>query len=342
MPSRDGALPVESFCNLANRNNQPVTQREQPFPKGSVIISHADQKGRITHANDAFVDISGFTREELYGQSRNIVRHPDMPLEAFRDLWQTATRGRPWMGIVKNRCKNGDHYWVRAYVTPLPDESGYVSVHTQASGDEINAAEALYARMRGNEKIRLQDGQVVQPGLRGLVHRFGQHLRISHRLWAAFLVSMALAMLGITLSSQTAVSERFSDYLKRVALFDPRSIVGDNGVLLPLDQMPSDTAAAIASIEVEEQYDGEGKDRKWIGRTTRVRFWNKVDALDKTMKHLGLYGQDNRQKVGLLDKLPRATLREIERRLTWSRGKMTNPCLPCRIEHSGARTHCAH
>ena len=96
------------------RNNQPVTQREQPYPKGRVIISHTDIKGRITHANDAFFDISGFTREELIGQAHNIVRHPDMPSEAYRDLWSTVQQGRPWTGIVKNRCKNGDHYWVRA------------------------------------------------------------------------------------------------------------------------------------------------------------------------------------------------------------------------------------
>jgi phage terminase small subunit len=106
--------------------------------------------------------------------------------------------------------------------------------------------------------------------------------------------------------------------LKRVALFDPRSIVGDNGVLLPIDQMPSDAAAAIASIEVEERYEGEGPGRKWIGRTSKLRFWNKVDALDKAMKHLGLYRQDNRQKSAVssaLDSLPYETVRELERRL---------------------------
>ena len=199
------------------RNNQPVTQHEQPFPHGQVIISHTDAKGRITHANDAFIDISGFTRDELIGKSHNMVRHPDMPAEAFRDLWHTVAQCRPWTGIVKNRCKNGDHYWVRAYVTPLPEGSGYISVRAEASRDEIKAAEALYARMRTDEKIRLQDGRVAQTGLRGKLQWLRQRVRIAHRLWAAFIVSMALAMLGagITLFSQNALSERFSDYLKQ-------------------------------------------------------------------------------------------------------------------------------
>ena len=197
------------------RNNQPVTQHKQSFPKGRVIISHTDAKGRITHVNDAFVDISGFSRDELIGQAHNIVRHPDMPSEAYRDLWSTTKQGRPWMGIVKNRCKNGDHYWVRAYVTPMPDGSGFMSVRTEASREDINAAEALYARMRGNDSIRLQDGTVVPRGLAGWLHKINHQLHISHRLWAAFLISILMAMIGagIALSTQAVLSERFAHYL---------------------------------------------------------------------------------------------------------------------------------
>ena len=100
------------------RNNQPVTQREYPLQDGAVIISWTDSKGNITYANDDFVEASGFTYEELMGQPQNIVRHPDMPPEAFRDLWATIKTGNPWVGMVKNRRKNGDHYWVKATVTP--------------------------------------------------------------------------------------------------------------------------------------------------------------------------------------------------------------------------------
>jgi PAS domain S-box-containing protein len=197
------------------KNNQPVTQRETAFPHGKVIISHTNDKGQITHVNDTFVEISGFRADELLGKSHNVVRHPDVPPEAFRDLWATVKQGRPWMGIVKNRCKNGDHYWVKAYVTPLPDGSGYISVRTEASREEINAAQALYARLLGGEGIALREGQAVSSGLAGLVGRLTFRLRISHRLWAAFLVSMALAAagVGVALWNLNAVSSQFANYL---------------------------------------------------------------------------------------------------------------------------------
>ncbi|TXD80238.1 PAS domain-containing protein, partial [Mitsuaria sp. TWR114] len=101
------------------RTNLPVTQREFPFPEGRALVSTTDLKGRILHCNDVFVAVSGFSREELIGRPHNLIRHPDMPAEAFRDLWATVRAGRPWSGLVKNRRKDGDHYWVMANVTPL-------------------------------------------------------------------------------------------------------------------------------------------------------------------------------------------------------------------------------
>jgi PAS domain S-box-containing protein len=197
------------------KNNQPVTQRETPFPHGKVIISHTNGQGQITHINDTFIVISGFAADELLGKSHNIVRHPDMPPEAFRDLWATVQQGRPWTGIVKNRCKNGDHYWVKAYVTPLPDGSGYLSVRTEASRAEIAAAQAIYARLLGSSGIRLREGQPVSSGLVGLFGRIVFGLKISHRLWAAFLVSMTLAAIGVgvALWNLSAVSGQFTHYL---------------------------------------------------------------------------------------------------------------------------------
>jgi PAS domain S-box-containing protein len=199
------------------KNNQPVTQREAFFPRGKVIISHTDDKGLITHINDTFVGISGFRADELIGKSHNVVRHPDMPPEAFRDLWATVKQGRPWMGIVKNRCKNGDHYWVKAYVTPLPDGTGYISVRTEASREEISSAQTLYARMLGGEGLRLREGQIVSSGLGGLLGRLTFGLKISHRLWAAFLISIALAAagVGVALWNLNAVSGQFANYLLR-------------------------------------------------------------------------------------------------------------------------------
>jgi aerotaxis receptor len=130
------------------KNNQPVTQREVAFPANTYLVSRTDLKGIITYANDAFVDISGFTRDELIGKNHNMVRHPDMPEAAFQDLWATAKSGLPWRGLVKNRCKNGDFYWVEAFVVPLKKNgqtTGYMSVRTPASRDKRAAAEAAYA-----------------------------------------------------------------------------------------------------------------------------------------------------------------------------------------------------
>ncbi|MDO9393377.1 MAG: PAS domain-containing protein, partial [Methylotenera sp.] len=90
--------------------NMPVTQHEHELKESSQIVSKTDLKGKITFVNRDFIDISGYTEEELLGQSHNIVRHPDMPPEAFADLWNTVKAGKPWIGIVKNRCKNGDYY----------------------------------------------------------------------------------------------------------------------------------------------------------------------------------------------------------------------------------------
>ena len=134
--------------------NEPVTNKEVPFPKNTILVSKTDRKGIITYANPAFVAISGFAEEELIGRNHNLVRHPDMPAEAFKDLWDTVHAGQTWTGIVKNRAKNGDFYWVRANVTPVPLENGeveYMSVRTEPTAAEKLGAEKLYAQVRGGQ-----------------------------------------------------------------------------------------------------------------------------------------------------------------------------------------------
>jgi aerotaxis receptor len=132
------------------KRNLPVTDVERPFPRGKYIVSRTDLKGAITYANDTFVEMSGFTREELIGKNHNIVRHPDMPPAGFQNLWDTIREGRPWGGIVKNRCKNGDYYWVSTLVVPVRKDNatiGYMSVRTEPSREQVAAADALYRQL---------------------------------------------------------------------------------------------------------------------------------------------------------------------------------------------------
>lgn len=135
--------------------NQPVTGRECTFGEKERIISTTDTRGIITGYNETFFRISGFSAEELDGKNHNVVRHPDMPPAAFADLWQTVKQNRSWMGIVKNRCKNGDHYWVDAFVTPINDKGQIVefqSVRCKPSAELIERAEKVYRRI--NDKKR--------------------------------------------------------------------------------------------------------------------------------------------------------------------------------------------
>ncbi|HEY8887681.1 MAG TPA: PAS domain-containing methyl-accepting chemotaxis protein [Gallionella sp.] len=186
------------------RNNQPVSGREYPFPQGKTVISYTNIKGQITRANDAFIDLSGFTKAELMDQPHNLVRHPDMPPEAFRDMWDTLKKGRPWSGLVKNRRKDGDHYWVRAYASPLADGTGYVSVRVAASRQEISAAEQLYTEMRDDKRIRLDEGQLVSNNVLAKIFRPIANISIAARLWllaangvSGFFVAIAAEWYGL-------------------------------------------------------------------------------------------------------------------------------------------------
>ncbi|RJF77327.1 PAS domain S-box protein [Azospirillum cavernae] len=151
------------------RVNTPITKTEVHLTEGVPLVSRTDTGGRITFVNKAFVEISGFAEHELIGAPHNLVRHPDMPKEAFADLWATIKDGHPWEGLVKNRTKSGDFYWVRANVTPVladGEVKEYISIRSKPSREDIAAADALYAAMRnGTAKLVLAQGELVKPGL---------------------------------------------------------------------------------------------------------------------------------------------------------------------------------
>jgi methyl-accepting chemotaxis protein/aerotaxis receptor len=167
-------------------------------------VSRTDPGGRITFVNQAFVAISGFSEQELIGAPHNIVRHPHMPTAAFADLWATIKAGKPWEGLVKNRAKTGDFYWVRANTTPIVENgaiAGYISIRSKPTRAQIDEAERLYSIMRDSTAsgITIREGEVRNLGWRHWIGRTAQS--VAGRLTAAFsaliLLSLAAGWLGL-------------------------------------------------------------------------------------------------------------------------------------------------
>lgn len=156
------------------RENLPVMDQEFDYPADELLMSTTDSQGRITHCNAAFERVSGYTMQELMGQPHNLVRHPDMPPEAFKDMWSTIGHGRSWKGLVKNRRKDGSFYWVVAHVTPIVHQGrpvGYMSVRAKPTRAQVQSAEALYAQLhaqRGQPQpsVALHAGHVRRQGWR--------------------------------------------------------------------------------------------------------------------------------------------------------------------------------
>jgi aerotaxis receptor len=185
------------------RQNLPVTQREYDFPEHATLLSMTDPDSRVTYANESFLQVSGFTAEELVGQPHNLVRHPDMPKEAFADMWATLKAGQSWTALVKNRRKDGDHYWVRANATPVMRDgrlNGYMSVRTRPTRQEVQEAEKMYGLFRRGEQgsRRFHKGLIVQSGLFGFLSWF-QTASLRTRV-------LAPVLLGLVLTSALAVA----------------------------------------------------------------------------------------------------------------------------------------
>jgi aerotaxis receptor len=139
------------------KKNYPVTGNEVPYSDEANILSTTNLKGAITYFNDDFLNISGFEEYELINKNHNVVRHPEMPQAAFEDLWNTAKSGNSWMGIVKNRCKNGDHYWVDAFVTPIRKNGEiveYQSVRVKPDSSAVKRASEVYKSLNEGKTPR--------------------------------------------------------------------------------------------------------------------------------------------------------------------------------------------
>lgn len=156
------------------RVNLPVSNTEYPIGEDTLILSTTDTKGRITYVNPTFIEVSGFTEDELIGKAHNIVRHPDTPPQAFEDLWRTLQAGKPWTGLVKNRRKNGDFYWVLGNATPLIENGsivGYLSVRTKPSRQVIETVAPIYRQLiNGTAKnLTIRNGSVVRTDFIGKI-----------------------------------------------------------------------------------------------------------------------------------------------------------------------------
>ncbi|MBP1628516.1 MAG: aer [Holophagaceae bacterium] len=180
------------------RNNQPVTLNEVHINDGAFIVSMTDPRGTIVYANDEFIRVSGYSESELIGQPQNILRHPTMPAAAFAHLWSTIQSGQPWHGLVKNRCKNGDFYWVDANITPVEEEGrivGYVSIRSKPTRSQIAEAEFVYALL--NQGKSLEEATRYQPWTLFPNMSFGSRLHLGYGVVSAFFL---LVLLGLYLS----------------------------------------------------------------------------------------------------------------------------------------------
>ncbi|RJX31584.1 MAG: PAS domain S-box protein [Oxalobacter sp.] len=197
------------------RNNQPITNQEYVLHETETIVSKTDLQGNITYVNDDFVRISGFSAEELLGQPHNIVRHPDMPEAAFADMWRTLKAGKAWTGLVKNRCKNGDHYWVEANAAPLIENRhivGYTSVRGKPSRAQVQAADAAYRSIKaGNTSLMVEEGHAISrsplrflSGLRNLSlsSRINLCFGLFFLLFTAFAVMIAMPSVQSTVDTR--------------------------------------------------------------------------------------------------------------------------------------------
>lgn len=148
------------------KNNQPTTDKEYDYPADSILLSITDPQSHIKYANNSFCQVAGFDQQTLLNQPHNMVRHPDMPTDAFKDLWQHIQQGEPWKGLVKNRCANGDFYWVDAFVTPISYKGKiieYQSIRTKPTQEQVNRAEKVYAKLNAGDTRAVTPSKLTLP-----------------------------------------------------------------------------------------------------------------------------------------------------------------------------------
>ena len=274
------------------RVNEPITNHEAPVPDGEPLVSRTDPGGNIVFANHVFVEVSGFTEEELIGAPHNLVRHPHMPPQAFANLWATIKAGRPWDGLVKNRNKSGGYYWVRANVTPVVEGgkvTGYISIRSKPTRSQTDHAEKAYADMHNGSarNIGLNDGELVRTGARAWLGGWAQS--VLGRLLAVMLAALlAIVLVGWLGFGGMAAS---NDALRLVY---ERDLVAVNQLRSVLDRV-RDNRNHIAQMTVAldhggapNQILGEREPLVRAGMDQIAELWRTYRAGERTAEQIGL------------------------------------------------------
>ncbi len=244
-----------------------VTQNEYPLDADTTLMSTTDLHSYMTHTNDTFVQVSGYSLQELLGQPHNMVRHPDMPKAAFADMWYTLQQGEPWSGIVKNRRKNGDHYWVRANAVPMVRNgqmTGYMSIRTRATAEEVAAVEPLYKALNeGRCKKRIHKGLVVSKSWLGKLPAMPLRWRVRSVMAVLFLL-LAAALLA-TSASWVALAASAVAVLAGTLIFEQQ-------IVRPVENV------ALQALKVA------------TGDRNSVQHLNRSDELGLTLRAIGQLG----------------------------------------------------
>ena len=304
------------------RNNQPVTAVEHQLTEGAFIVSRTDLKGIITFANDEFVRISGFSRDELLGQPHNLVRHPDMPAVAFADLWSTVQAGRPWQGFVKNRCKNGDFYWVDTNVTPIREGgaiTGYVSIRSKPGRSQVREAGLLYAGL--NRGLTLAQAVPARPWIPFPAMAFATRLGLGFGLLTGYFLLLLLAAvhgggvpallldLGVLFGLAAGVGFAFltirtlnvqmGDDPARTIEFMKK--VADGDMRVEMDTRPGDHGSVLAMVRtMQSRLKGMiNRIRFDAGRVAEdaLQFSNATREISSTSQELARNAEDQRTSV---------------------------------------------
>ena len=248
------------------RTNLPVTNVEQIMRDGEFIVSRTDTRGIITYANPYFYEISGFTEAEIIGAPHNIVRHPDMPAEAFADLWGTLQAGKPWTGYVKNRCKNGDHYWVLANATPIWEGNqvtGFLSVRSKPERATIAQVEEIYRKFKNGQAsgLKIQEGAVVST--RGGLGRALANMGIGTRILAATTWMLLAAIISVAFALNGSLTGSLVSLLVGALVGFPLALKAASAATTPLaklrEHMRLVTQGRFDLLVVKEREDEVGK-----------------------------------------------------------------------------------